>query len=219
MGAGWGIIGLAILFLIINALFLHWSLSLVIVGLVAAAILGYLGFAFLLSAYFALVFIYGVFRSYIVNFAVAALLLFGSLLDPKLLPNALWLGAIAGFLGLGCFEVWWEHSTYIKTKKRLQEELRRAEERRKRAENRRRNREQRGTTRRTGSKAAKWYAILGVPKTATMGQIKQAYYRLALRYHPDVNKSKDAETRMKEINEAYEKLETALEKPARASRP
>ena len=37
------------------------------------------------------------------------------------------------------------------------------------------------------------YSILGVPRTATAAQIKQAYRRLALRSHPDVNKAPDAE--------------------------
>ena len=171
------------------------------------------------SAYFALVFIYGVFRSYIVNFAVAGLLMLGALLDPNLLHSLIGLGAIVSFLGLGCFEVWWEHSAYMKARKKLKEKLRRAEARRKRAENRRQERAQGGTTRRTVSAADKWYAVLGVPKTVTMEEVKQAYHKLALRYHPDVNESKDAETRMKEINEAYEKLETALKKPARTSRP
>ncbi len=35
-------------------------------------------------------------------------------------------------------------------------------------------------------------------------EVKQAYRRMALRYRPDINKSRDAEDRMKEINEAYD---------------
>jgi DnaJ-domain-containing protein 1 len=81
-----------------------------------------------------------------------------------------------------------------------------------RREERRQKRRNRATVRR-GSKAAKWYAVLGVPKSATMEEVKKAYYKLALRYHPDINKSKEAETKMKEINEAYENLEIALSKP------
>ncbi|KHG65941.1 molecular chaperone DnaJ [Thermus sp. 2.9] len=48
-----------------------------------------------------------------------------------------------------------------------------------------------------------YYAILGVPKNATQEEIKRAYKRLARQYHPDVNKSPEAEERFKEINEAY----------------
>ncbi len=48
-----------------------------------------------------------------------------------------------------------------------------------------------------------YYEILGVPRNATLEEIKQAYRRLARQYHPDVNKSPDAEEKFKEINEAY----------------
>ena len=48
-----------------------------------------------------------------------------------------------------------------------------------------------------------YYEILGVPKTASVDQIKKAYRELALRYHPDRNKDKGAEEKFKEINEAY----------------
>ena len=58
------------------------------------------------------------------------------------------------------------------------------------------------------------YDVLGVPETATLQEVKAAYRRMALRYHPDVNRSRDAEARMKEINEAYERL---TEKLAKAS--
>jgi len=52
-----------------------------------------------------------------------------------------------------------------------------------------------------------YYATLGVPKTATEKEIKQAYRKLARKYHPDVNPGdKKAEARFKEINEAYEVL-------------
>jgi curved DNA-binding protein len=52
-----------------------------------------------------------------------------------------------------------------------------------------------------------YYATLGVPKTATDKEIKQAYRKLARKYHPDVNPGdKAAEARFKEINEAYEVL-------------
>ena len=48
-----------------------------------------------------------------------------------------------------------------------------------------------------------YYAILGVPRNATQEEIKRAYKRLARQYHPDVNKSPEAEVKFKEINEAY----------------
>lgn len=52
-----------------------------------------------------------------------------------------------------------------------------------------------------------YYAILGVPKTATEKEIKQAYRKLARKLHPDVNPGdKAAEGRFKDINEAYEVL-------------
>jgi curved DNA-binding protein len=52
-----------------------------------------------------------------------------------------------------------------------------------------------------------YYATLGVPKTASQKEIKQAYRKLARKHHPDVNPGdKAAEGRFKELNEAYEVL-------------
>ncbi len=52
-----------------------------------------------------------------------------------------------------------------------------------------------------------YYATLGVPKTATDKELKQAYRKLARKHHPDVNPGdKTAEAKFKEINEAYEVL-------------
>lgn len=51
--------------------------------------------------------------------------------------------------------------------------------------------------------AIDYYEVLGVPKNASVDQIKKAYRDLALKYHPDRNKDKSAEAKFKEINEAY----------------
>ena len=51
-----------------------------------------------------------------------------------------------------------------------------------------------------------YYAILGVKPTDDLKTIKTAYRRLARKYHPDVSKETDAETRMQEINVAYDTL-------------
>ena len=52
-----------------------------------------------------------------------------------------------------------------------------------------------------------YYATLGVGKTATEKEIKQAFRKLARKHHPDVNPGdKAAESKFKEINEAYEVL-------------
>ena len=48
-----------------------------------------------------------------------------------------------------------------------------------------------------------YYEILDVARTASQGEIKQAFRRLARKFHPDVNDAPDAEERFKELNEAY----------------
>ena len=52
-----------------------------------------------------------------------------------------------------------------------------------------------------------YYSILGVSRSASEREIKQAYRKLARKYHPDVNPGdKSAEAKFKEINQAYEVL-------------
>src|SRR5215475_4971687 len=52
-----------------------------------------------------------------------------------------------------------------------------------------------------------YYQVLGVAKTATEKELKQAYRKLAKKHHPDANPNDpNAEARFKEINEAYEVL-------------
>ena len=51
-----------------------------------------------------------------------------------------------------------------------------------------------------------FYSVLGVNKSATKAEIKSAYRKLALKWHPDQNKDAGAEKTFKEINHAYEVL-------------
>ena len=54
--------------------------------------------------------------------------------------------------------------------------------------------------------SADYYEVLGVPRDASPEQIKKAYRKLAMQYHPDVADAPDAAEKFKEIGEAYEVL-------------
>ncbi len=51
-----------------------------------------------------------------------------------------------------------------------------------------------------------YYEVLGVPRSADAQEMKKAYRKLAMEYHPDRNPSEDAAAKFKEINQAYEVL-------------
>ncbi|MCX6733136.1 MAG: DnaJ domain-containing protein [Candidatus Roizmanbacteria bacterium] len=57
-----------------------------------------------------------------------------------------------------------------------------------------------------------YYELLGIKKGATEAEIKAAYRKQALQWHPDRNKSPEASTKFKEINKAYEVLSDANKK-------
>ena len=62
-----------------------------------------------------------------------------------------------------------------------------------------------------------YYEVLGVPRSAGDDEIKKAYRKLAMKYHPDRNQgeaAKAAEEKFKEVKEAYEMLSTPEKKAA-----
>lgn len=63
----------------------------------------------------------------------------------------------------------------------------------------------------------KYYKILGISHDATDEEIKKAFHKLALMYHPDRNNEPDAEKKFKEIREAYAVL-SGKENPPRTPR-
>lgn len=66
----------------------------------------------------------------------------------------------------------------------------------------------------TAMASRNYYDILGVPKSAPDAEIKSAYRKRALEWHPDRNKNPEATAKFKEINEAYEILSNSQKKQA-----
>ena len=58
-----------------------------------------------------------------------------------------------------------------------------------------------------------YYDVLGVSPDADQSDIKKAYKKLALKYHPDRNDSPDAALRFQEVYEAYEVLKNVAKRP------
>ena len=65
----------------------------------------------------------------------------------------------------------------------------------------------------TGPKG-EWYEVLGLPENATREQVRSVYRQLALRYHPDRNKSPEALEKFKEISQAYAEACAILDEEA-----
>lgn len=56
-----------------------------------------------------------------------------------------------------------------------------------------------------GSLQRDYYEVLGVPRNASAKEVKKAYYQLAKKYHPDVNKNDPtSQKKFTEVSEAYE---------------
>ena len=59
-----------------------------------------------------------------------------------------------------------------------------------------------------------YYDVLGLKKGASDDEIKKAYRTLAKKYHPDISKEENAETKFKEVQEAYDTLNDPQKKAA-----
>ena len=57
-----------------------------------------------------------------------------------------------------------------------------------------------------------YYSILGISKDANVDEIKKAYHKNALKYHPDKNRGENAEEMFKKVVEAYEVLSDPYKK-------
>lgn len=66
----------------------------------------------------------------------------------------------------------------------------------------------------TTSNKRDYYDLLGVPKSASDEEIKKAFRRLAMEYHPDRNRREGATEKFKEVNEAYQVLSDAQKRSA-----
>lgn len=66
--------------------------------------------------------------------------------------------------------------------------------------------------------ASQCYEILGVQKDASPKEIKQAYRKLSLKYHPDRNKDHNAERMFKDVTQAYQTLKIEQKKKNSAHR-
>ncbi len=205
-------VGLGLLFgsvWLVDKLYFHVPILVLVAGLgLGAAVALIAGVMVYAVAYI----VYKIFSSYLFNFFMATMMLLILVFDPQSLISMLGAttayGALAGFLGLGGFEAWWAGYREERDRK-LYEEYQRNE----RAGRRQESRERRERAKEERRRSLAWcYKTLGIPVTATLQEVKQAYRRMALRYHPDINRSREAEARMKEINEAYERLNKALEK-------
>ena len=59
-----------------------------------------------------------------------------------------------------------------------------------------------------------YYKIMGLARNATQDEVKRAYRKLARKYHPDVSKEPDAESKFKELGESYEVLKDPQKRAA-----
>lgn len=59
-----------------------------------------------------------------------------------------------------------------------------------------------------------YYEVMGLDKKASQADIKRAYRKLARKYHPDLNKEKNAEAKFKELGEAYDVLKNKEKRQA-----
>ena len=57
------------------------------------------------------------------------------------------------------------------------------------------------------------YQVLGLPRGAPMDEVRKRYHELARKWHPDINKSADAERRFREATEAYDLIQKAPSSP------